>query len=390
MTKRHNMNVRQGDSETYHYEPPKRESPTGKKRVAAYCRVSTLDEEQELSFETQRAYYENLIANDPNMIFVGIYGDHGLSGLHMDKRVEFKQMVQDALDGKIDLILVKSISRFSRNTVECLSILKQFKEKGIEVIFEKEGLHSLDPKSDMILSIFASIAQNESANISENIRWAFEYRNRSGCPCRLAPYGYRSKRQLKKMGVQLPAEKHVAGEEPSYSSAHGWLIEPDEAKRIKRMFELASQGFSISRIVEKLNTFEKRKGTGYRWTNEHVVNLLRNEAYRGDVLTSKSVQPDYLVKKRTLNKGLADQYYIEEHHPALVEPAVFERVQELLKNGVLFAHRSADRKAYIEAHPEMELPGVEINGGRKPRRKATHERKNPASRVSGETRRAEG
>ena len=171
---------------------------------------------------------------------------------------------------------------------------------------------------------------------------------------------------MKKMGVQVPSSE---GEGQNHASAHTWIIEPDEAKRVKRMFELASQGFSISRIVEKLNTFEKRKGTDYRWTNEHVVNLLRNEAYRGDVLTSKSVQPDYLVKKRTLNKGLADQYYIEEHHPALVEPVVFERVQELLKNGVLFVHRSADRKAYIEAHPELELPGVEMPGTKTKRRK---------------------
>lgn len=361
--KRRDINAQKGMVEITHHEPPKREDETGKTRVAAYCRVSTLQEEQELSYETQRAYYEELIAKNPEMILVGVYGDPGQSGLHTDKRVQFKQMVQDALDGKIDVIMVKSISRFSRNTAECLSILRKFKEKGIQVIFEKEGLNSLDPKTEMVLSIFASIAQNELANISENVRWGIQYRNKSGKPSRLAPYGYRSQRQLRLAGA-YPSERQtgsVDGEEKDGT----WVIEPNEAERVEMMFMLASQGFSITRIAKMLNTFEEHKGTSYRWSNEHVVNLLRNEAYKGDVLTDKSVQPDYLVKKRTKNRGQAKQYYISEHHPAIVEPAVFEQVQELLENGVLFANRPIERQAYMAAHPEVKLTGAEMHGTRR-------------------------
>lgn len=357
---------------TYYYEPTKRENSTGIKRVAAYCRVSTLEEEQELSYETQRAYYENMIAKDPNMVLVKVYGDQGLSGLNTDKRVEFKQMVKDALDGKIDVIMVKSVSRFSRNSVDCLNILKQFKEKGIQVLFEKEGLDSLDPNSEMVLTFFSAFAQNESANISENMRWAYEYRNRSGHPCRMAPYGFRTMRQLKMKGIQSRADK----KDQKGIHKHCWVIEPEEAERVQMMFELASQGFSITRIVEKLNVFEKSKRTEYVWSNQRVAYILRNEAYRGDVLTSKSVQPDYLVKKRLLNQGLVDQYYISDHHPALVEPEVFEKVQELMKNGVLFANRPALRQIYMEEHPEMELVGAEMHGTKRETHKVKTVRKN--------------
>ena len=361
--KRRNLDAKKGMVEITHYEPLKREDPTGKKRVAAYCRVSTLEEEQELSYETQRAYYEELIARNPDMVFVGVYGDQGQSGLHTDKRVQFKQMVQDALDGKIDVIMVKSISRFSRNTVDCLSILRKFKEKGIQVIFEKEGLNSLDPQTEMVLSIFSAIAQNESANISENVRWGFLNRNKSGKPCRLAPYGYRSQRQLRMAGIKPPADQSNAADEEGQNTP--WVIEPEEAERIEMMFMMALQGFSVTRIVKMLNTLEEHKGTGYKWSNEHVVSLLRNEAYRGDVLTDKSVQPDYLVKRRTKNRGQANQYYISDHHPAIVEPAVFERVQELLKNDVLFANRPVERQAYMAAHPEVKLTGAEMHGTRR-------------------------
>lgn len=346
--------------EARHFEPPGHANPAGRKRAAAYCRVSTLEEEQELSFETQRAYYERLIGQDPDMILVRIYGDQGRSGLHTDRRTEFQQMVRDALDGKIDVIMVKSISRFSRNSVECLSILRRLKEKGVRVVFEKEGLDTFDPKSETVLSILLSVAQNESANISGNVRWAYEYRNRSGWPCRAAPYGYRSLRQWR-----MAADENGQNSADARTPEHSWVIEPHEAERVKMMFLLASQGFSITRIVKMLNAFEERKGSEYKWKNAHVVNLLRNEAYRGDVRTDKTVQPDYLVKKRIKNRGQADQYYISDHHQALVEPAVFERVQELLENGVLFANRISLRRAYLAAHLDMSLSGAEMHGTRK-------------------------
>ena len=160
-------------------------------RVAAYCRVSTLLDDQDLSYETQEKYYKDLISKDNSMELVGIYGDHGISGLSAADRPEFLRLIADCDAGLIDLVLVKSISRFSRNTVECAEYLERLKQHGVEVRFEKEGLSSLDPRTEMILSIYSAMAQNESASISDNIRWAHKKQAEAGNPIRSAPFGYR-------------------------------------------------------------------------------------------------------------------------------------------------------------------------------------------------------
>lgn len=320
--------------ESFHYEPKVQVHKQGKKRVAAYCRVSTLAEEQDLSFETQCGYYEKLIANNPGMELVGIYGDQGFSGLEASHRKEFQRMLSDCEAGKIDLILVKSISRFSRNTVECMEILKKLKERGITVIFEKEGLNSTDPQTEMILSIFSSIAQNESCSHSENLRWAMRERAKMGDPIRPACYGYRN--------VKNKGDKH-----------RHWEINEEEAKRVRYIFSLAYQAYTPTEILKKINEYEVTEGTGTVWHFTKVRTILCNEAYRGDILFGKSVKPDYLSKKQVPNKGQAEQFYMEKHHEPIIDPALFDTIQEYLAAGYLDGSNKPTRKKWLREHPEI-------------------------------------
>ena len=281
-------------------------------RVAAYCRVSTLMEEQELSYESQCAYYENLIESRENMELVGIYGDQGFSGLHAEKRPEFQRLIADCTDGKVDLVMVKSISRFSRNTIDCQKYLNLLKEHGVTVYFEKEGLYSNDPQCELILKLLAAAAQEESNSISQTIKWANEKNCESGYPTRTCCYGYvKAKRQA--------GEKHI------------WVIDEEKAERIRLMFELADQGMNAPEIAKALRQYEEEHGVTARWTASNVRARLQNEAYKGDLLTGKTYSPDILSGKRMKNNGQSAQYYIEEHHDPIVSPALFDRVQRIIK-----------------------------------------------------------
>ena len=278
-------------------------------RVAAYCRVSTLMEEQELSYESQCAYYKQLIVAQENMELVGIYGDHGFSGLHAAKRPEFMRMVQDCVDGRIDLVMVKSISRFSRNTIETQEYLKLLKEHGVRVYFEKERIYSDNPQCDLILKLLSAAAQEESNSISQTQKWANEKNNEGGYPTRVCCYGYVKAKRAKN-------EKHT------------WLVDEEKAKRIRLMFELADQGLSDKDIAKKMNEYELKNGSVPNWTPLQVKGRLQNEAYKGDLLTGKTYSPDLLSRKRLKNHGESTQYYIEEHHEPIVSPELFDRVQQ--------------------------------------------------------------
>ncbi len=323
-----------GQTESFHYEPAIKPRLCGVKRVAAYCRVSTLEEEQELSFETQCKYYEQLIAKNPSMTLVGIYGDQGFSGLRVDKRKEFKRLIADCEAGKVDVVMVKSISRFSRNTVDCIEYLKRLKAKGITVLFEKEGLDSMDPQTEMILSIYASMAQSESCSHSENIRWARKHRDEIGDPIRIAPYGYRR-------------VKHAG------QSGNQWTIFDPEAKQVRMIFNMAYQGYSTTEIRKELNQLEAEKGSVYEWKKWRIVSILTNEAYRGDLLTNKTITLDYLHPKLIKNRGQAEQFYIEQHHEPLIDPEIFDAVQEYFKDGFLIETHYLKREAWFREHPEI-------------------------------------
>ena len=312
-------------AESFHYVP--RLAPDdiiGKKRAAAYCRVSTLKEEQEFSFDSQVSFYTDMIGRDPSLSLVGIYADQGFSGLNMSHRKEFQSMLADCEAGLIDIIYVKSVSRFSRNVADGLAVLKRLNSLGIQVIFEREGLDSTNPATEMILNIFVTLAQNESCSQSENIRWAQTHCAQMGNPARSACYGYRIEKRK--------------GDTFRY-----WVIHEEEAQIVRRIFSLAWQGCRIRDISDKL---------GMRYARIHSI--LRNEAYKGDLLTNKTLRLDYTSKKVIRNTGQRDQFYIEAHHEPIVRPDVFDEVQRYLDSGLLSARSKAIRRRWLAENPELE------------------------------------
>ncbi len=287
-------------------------------RTAAYCRVSTLSEDQQSSFDTQCAYYRQLIGKAADKELVDIYADQ-MSGLHMDKRVEFQRMMQDCEDGKIDLIITRSVSRFSRNMGECLEAVNHLKKMNIPVIFEKEKIYSLDRNAELFLSILASMAQEEVGHLSRNMKWAHEHAAQLGKPIRKTAYGYRQDKQ------------------------RVWSIYEPEASRVRLAFQMASEIKSYKEITDALNAMETNEVTGKKWSALLISKMLKNEVYKGDLLTNKTYKISYLSKQR-INHGEQPQYYIEEHHEPVVPKKLFDRVQEIQAAGLLDSKRKVFRK----------------------------------------------
>lgn len=285
-------------------------------RAAAYCRVSTIQEEQNGSYETQVRYWKKKIEKDPNLELVNIYGDR-ISGGSMWKRVEFLQMLQDARDGKIDIIYTKAISRFARNMAECLTCVRELKSLGMRVIFENDNIDTDSQSGEMLLSVLSAIAQQELNEKSQAIKWAFSKVNKSGKPCNCCPYGYQK-------------VKDAEGKSTRY-----WEINEDEAERVRLAFDLAEQGHKTIEITDALNAYEEERNTGFVWSNPRVRSFFTREAYMGDLLTNKTVTIDYLSHVSAKNTGQFDQCYITNHHPAIVSREQFERVRTMFKNGEL-------------------------------------------------------
>ena len=279
-------------------------------RAAAYCRVSTLLEEQEYSFESQSDYYRQFIEKSPNLTLVDIYGDHGISGLRMENRPELQRLIQDCMDGKVDVIYTKSISRIARNAAECQRLLDQLHEKGVYVIFEKEKIKSNDEKLRLVLKLLASFAQQQSNVQSQAIRWAVDASAAIGRPVFKACYGYR----------KAP---------PEYER-HKWIIHEEEAEHVRMMFDMIEEGGTSYSIAQKMNEIEREKGSDFVWYSGKICGMLRNIQYMGDILTNKMVVPDYLSGKPVKNEGIRNQYYLEDHHPAIISREQFERVQKLM------------------------------------------------------------
>lgn len=275
-------------------------------RVAAYCRVSTDKEEQENSLENQITYYKNKIENTPNWTLVDIFADFGISGTSEKNRMEFQRMIGMCEKGKIDLIITKSISRFARNTVDCLTHVRKLKASNIGVIFEKEGIHTLDAVSETFLTWFSAFAQAESESLSQNVT--------------------RGKRMGYKEGkFTLPPFLY------GYDRGNGItpVIIPEQATIIRKMFHMYLEGESIRGIKNWLeeNEIETPRGTKV-WSGSTISGILKNEKYKGDVLLQKSYTVDYLTKTTAINKGEVAQYYIENNHEGIVSREVFDMVQD--------------------------------------------------------------
>lgn len=281
-----------------------------KKRVCAYARVSTDQEDQIHSYHAQIHEYTKSINENPDWEFQGMYADEGLSGTSTKKRLQFLKMIEDAKAGKIDLILTKSISRFARNTVDSLTIIRELRNNGVEVFFEKENISSSDSKIDFMLTIFSSIAQEESRNISENIKWGYRKRFKQG-------------KAIVNTSRLLGYDKDENGQ---------LVINPKQAETVKMIFNLFVSGISLNAISKHLIENEIPNGTGVvKWAPPNIKIILSNEKYAGDVILQKTVTIDYLSQRSTKNTGQAPMYHIIDNHEPIIPKPMFMLVQNMLK-----------------------------------------------------------
>ena len=281
-----------------------------RKKVAGYGRVSTSEDEQLSSYEAQISYYTKYIKSNPEWEFVKVYADEGITGTSTKRRDEFKEMIKDALDGKVDLIITKSVARFARNTVDTLVTVRKLKENGIEVFFEQESIGTLDSKAELLLTIMSSIAQEEARKISENVTWG--------------------KRKTFADGkVSMPYKNFLGYERDE--NGHPKIVEK-EAEIVKLIYRLFLEGKSPSAIVKILTNTKIFSPTGKtKWYSSTIKSILTNEKYKGDAILQKCYTVDFLTKKRKKNEGEVPQYYIENSHESIIDPEIFEVVQNEMK-----------------------------------------------------------
>lgn len=278
-----------------------------KRRVCGYARVSTDSDEQFTSFQAQQEYYTKFIQSHPDWEFAGLYSDEGISGTNTKKRDGFNQMIKDALDGKIDLIVTKSISRFARNTVDTLLTVRKLKEKGVECYFEKENIFTFDSKGEMVLTLMSSLAQEESRSISENVTWGHRQSFRNG-------------------KVHIAYSRFLGFEKGEDGKLK---VVPEEANIIRRIYGMFLDGFTATKIAAILNEegIESPGKAKKGWTPTTLMGILTNEKYKGDALLQKSFTVDFLSHKSKKNEGEVEQYYVTNSHEAIIEPNEWDFVQ---------------------------------------------------------------
>ena len=279
----------------------------GKQRVAAYCRVSTDSEEQLNSYAAQKNYYTQKIEENPDWEMAGVFADEGLSGTSMKKRREFNRMIAACKRGRVDMILTKSLSRFARNTVDCLEIVRMLKANGIGVIFEKENINTLTESSEFLITLFSGFAQAESESMSQSIIWGQQKSAENG----------NVTFQYKRM---LGYRKGPDG---------GPEIDPEEAETVRRIYRRYLEGASLGDIKKELEadgvpTAEAVEG----WSYQVIRNILTNEKYYGDAVTGKTYITDPISKKVRKNTGQRPMYHAENHHEGIVPKVIYQRVQE--------------------------------------------------------------
>ena len=284
---------------------PKKE---GKIRLAPYCRVSRNTEDQLNSFAAQIRHYREYTQDNPEYEIVDIYADEGLTGMEMDKRDDFLRLIRDCKKGVVDRIIVKSVSRFARNTIEILETIRELKKCGVSVYFEEQGIDTEKLNMEMIITFPGMAAQQESEAISGNVRWSYQKRMQSGeFNCCTPAYGYRL----------------IDGE---------MVINEEEAKVVRRIFELYLSGKGLQAIAGLFNEehVPRRYGRTH-WHHNTIRYILTNERYKGDALLQKKYTTDTLPYRLKLNKGEKTQYYVENSNVAIISREIFDRAQELLK-----------------------------------------------------------
>lgn len=314
-----------------------------KLRVAAYARVSSDSDDQENSFAAQVGYYTDLIGSTDAWQMVDVYADEGITGTSIDKRDDFKRMLSDCRKGLVDRIIAKSISRFARNTKECLETIRELRSLGVSVFFEEQNLDTGSMSSEFVLAVQACFAQSESENISKNLKWGIHKRMQ--------------------MGTYLPSSQPFG----YYLDDKEIRIDPAKAKYVREAFTLYLEGKNSQEIADYLSVQQALHPElcGTTWTSKRVLKLLRNEKYAGDSLWQKKFTTETLPRKKLNNHGEVDHYYAEGTHPGIVSKETYQRVQELLDH-----RNSYDARSPESEHSPLQSKLICQHCGKKLRRKA--------------------
>ena len=283
---------------------------TKKLRVAAYCRVSTDSEDQLNSYKSQVKYYTDLIKSKPEWDLAGIYADEAITGTQVTKREDFQRLINDCMNGDIDMIVTKSISRFARNTLDTLKYVRMLKEKGIAVFFEEENINTLTMDGELLLVILSSVAQQEVENISANVKKGLKMKMQRG-----ELVGFQGC-----LGYDYhPEDKTIT-------------VNEEEAEIVRYIFRRYTEGAGGSVIAHELeNLGYKTKRGSTRWAETTVIGIIKNEKYKGDILMGKTFTLDPISKRRLDNFGEEDQFYIRDHHEPIISEEMFDKAQEILK-----------------------------------------------------------
>lgn len=283
-----------------------KKTPPKKRKVCGYARVSTDRDEQFTSYEAQIDYYTKFINARDDWQFVKVYTDEGITGTSTKKRDGFNSMIADALNGKIDLIITKSVSRFARNTVDSLTTIRELKENNVEVFFEKENIWTFDSKGELLITIMSSLAQEESRSISENVTWGLRKRLADG-------------------KVTVPFTKFLGYDRGPNGEL---VVNPEEAKIVQRIYKEFLDGKTLAEIITGLERDNIKTPTGLDcWRKDQLCRMLRNEKYRGDALLQKTYTDSFLTKKAIKNDGSVPMYYVTGSHEAIIDPIMWDAAQ---------------------------------------------------------------
>ncbi len=301
-----------------------------KLRVAAYCRVSTDSDEQATSYEAQIDHYTNHIQSHPDWELAGIFADDGSSGTNTKKREEFNRMIEACMAGQIDMVITKSISRFARNTLDCLKYIRQLRDKQIAVFFEKENINSMDSKGEVMLTIMASLAQQESQSLSQNVKLGLQYRYQQG-------------------EIQVNCNWFLGYTKDGNKQL---VVVPKEGEIVKRIYREYLEGSSMLKIARGLEADGIRNGAGnQKWHTSNINKILRNEKYIGDALLQKTYTVDFLTKKRVKNNGIVPQYYVENSHEAIIPRELYMQVQEeLVRRRCVHLSKNGKKRSFSCTH----------------------------------------
>ncbi len=287
--------------------PPQIDDILQKKKVCAYARVSSLSSSQEDSLENQVTYYRNKIQDNPAYEFVDVFADQGISGTK-ENRPAFQEMLKQCSEGKIDLILVKSVSRFARNTTIILENVRKLKMLGVEVYFEKENIRTLSKDGELMLSVLSAYAQEESLSISENVKWSI-------------------RRKFQKGEGLLNTNRFLGYDKDEYGDL---VINKKEADVVERIFKEYLNGKGSHTIAKMFNEVGIPTVTGGKWHDTTILTILKNEKYKGDALLQKTYTTEHPARKKKVNKGKLNTYLVTENHSPIITEAMWEEVQQEL------------------------------------------------------------